>query len=129
MPRKMIWMLFVSLILPGQLLALGLGQLKTSSTLNEPFEGEIALLSLQVAELDGVKVGLASKEAFSRVNVDYPYWLSNLKFETRLNTSGKPVIRVYSNRSIPEPYLNFLVEVNWPKGQIVREFSVLLDIK
>lgn len=117
------------LLLPVQAMALGLGKLQTTSTLNEPFEAEIPLLSLAVAELDTVKVKLASKEAFARVGVDYPYRLSNLKFATKLNESGKPVIRVYSSRAISEPYLNFLVEVNWPKGQIVREFAVLLDVR
>ncbi|NNJ93036.1 MAG: hypothetical protein HKP55_15275, partial [Gammaproteobacteria bacterium] len=117
------------LMLPAQAMALGLGKLQTSSTLNQTFEGEIPLLSLEEAELDTVRVKLASKEAFSRVGVDYPYRLSSLNFETKLNASGQPVIRVYSSRAISEPYLNFLVEVNWPSGQIVREFAVLLDVR
>jgi len=129
MPIKTILILLVVMLIPGQAMALGLGILQTASTLNEPFEGEIPLLSLNAAELDTVKVRLASKEAFSRVNVDYPYWLTNLKFMPKLNAQGQPVIRVYSSRSVTEPYLNFLVEVNWPKGQIVREFAVLLDVR
>ena len=129
MPIKTILILLVVLIIPGQAMALGLGKLQTASTLNQPFEGEIPLLSLDVGELDTVKVKLASKDAFSRVNVDYHYWLSTLKFTPKLNASGKPVIHVYSSRAITEPYLNFLVEVNWPKGQIVREFAVLLDVR
>jgi len=129
MPIKTILILLVVLIIPGQVMALGLGKLQTASTLNQPFEGEIPLLSLEVADLDSVKVTLASKEAFSRVNVDYHYWLSTLKFTPKLNASGQPVIHVYSRRAITEPYLNFLVEVNWPKGQIVREFAVLLDVR
>ncbi len=129
MPIKTLLILLVVLMLPAQAMALGLGKLQSASTLNEPFEAEIPILSLDVADLDTVKVKLASKEAFSRVNVDYPYWLSSLKFVTKLNASGKPVIHVYSTRAITEPYLNFLVEVNWPKGQIVREFAVLLDVR
>lgn len=129
MPIKTILILLLVLMLPAQAMALGLGKLQTASSLNQPFEGEIPLLSLDVAELDTVRVKLASKEAFSRVNVDFPYWLNSLKFTPKLNASGKPVIRVYSSRSITEPYLNFLVEVNWPKGQIVREFAVLLDVR
>jgi len=129
MTIKTILVMLAVLLLPVQAMALGLGKLQTTSTLNEPFEAEIPLLSLAVAELDTVKVKLASKEAFARVGVDYPYRLSNLKFATKLNESGKPVIRVYSSRAISEPYLNFLVEVNWPKGQIVREFAVLLDVR
>ena len=28
---------------------------------------------------------------------------------------------------IREPFLNFLIEVNWPKGRLLREYTVLLD--
>jgi len=127
--KSAIALVFALLLVPLQVQALGLGKLQTSSVLNQPFEGEIELLSLAEGELDTVKVALASEEAFSRVNVDRPFLLSRLKFETVQKPDGKSVVRVYSNRPISEPYLNFLIEVNWPKGQIIREFSVLLDVR
>jgi pilus assembly protein FimV len=121
-------LMFLFLMLPVQASALGLGKLKTVSSLNEPFEAEIEILALEAGELDAVKVALASEEAFERVDVDRAYLLSFLRFETNHNEHGKPVIRIFSQRAITEPFLNFLLEVSWPKGQIVREFSVLLDI-
>jgi pilus assembly protein FimV len=120
---------FTLLIMPLQALALGLGSLQTDSTFNQPFEGEIELRSLEQGELDSIKVALASEQAFSKVNVDRPYFLSSLKFETMQKPNGKSVVRVFSTQPISEPYLNFLIEVSWPKGQIVREFSVLLDVR
>ncbi|MCD8513339.1 MAG: hypothetical protein LRY63_08350 [Nitrincola sp.] len=32
-----------------------------------------------------------------------------------------------STEPVREPFLNFLVEVNWPNGRLVREYTVLLD--
>ena len=114
--------------LPLSSQALGLGKIQTKSGFNQPFEAEIDLLSLAPGEVDEVKVALASNEVFARANVDRPYLLSDLKFQTIKKENGRAAIRVYSRDPITEPYLNFLLEVNWPEGQIVREFSVLLEI-
>ncbi|MBR9882535.1 MAG: hypothetical protein GYB21_02295 [Oceanospirillales bacterium] len=40
---------------------------------------------------------------------------------------GTGVIRLKSSAPIKEPFLNFLVEVNWPAGRLVREYTLLLD--
>ena len=40
---------------------------------------------------------------------------------------GKSVIRVTSSKPVQEPYLNFLVQVLWPNGRLLREYTVLLD--
>jgi len=107
--------------------ALGLGELSSKSTLNQNFEGDIALLSVDPEELDGVRVKLADPEAFTRAGVDRPFYLSLLKFEPMLSSRGRPVIHVTSEFPIREPFMNFLVEVNWPKGRLLREYTVLLD--
>jgi pilus assembly protein FimV len=114
-------------IAPFQTQALGLGKITTRSALNEPFDGEIQLLSVPQGELDGVKVSLAPPEVFKRAGVDRPFSLSYLKFKTFRKPNGDAIIEVYSQKLIREPYLNFLVEVDWPKGRMVREFTVLLD--
>ncbi len=109
--------------------ALGLGKITSGSALNQPFEAEIELLSVAPGELDGVKVALASEEAFSKAEVDRPYLLSRLKFEIIQKENGQAAIRVFSRQAVSEPFLTFLVEVDWPKGHLVREFSVLLEIQ
>lgn len=114
-------------VAPFQSQALGLGKIKTRSVLNQPFDGEIQLLSVPPGELDGVRVNLATPEAFDRAGIDRPYLLSKLRFKTLRKANGDAAIEVFSREAIQEPYLNFLVEVNWPKGRMVREFTVLLD--
>lgn len=117
----------ISMAVSATALALGLGDIQTRSALNQSFNAEVELLSVDPAELDGVRVKLASPEAFQRAGVDRPFFLSGLKFTPMLNAEGRTVIRVTSQDPIREPFLNFLVEVNWPKGKLVREYTVLLD--
>ena len=114
-------------VAPFQSQALGLGKIETRSVLNQPFDAEIQLLSVPPGELDGVRVNLATPEAFDRADIDRPYLLSKLRFKTLRKANGDAAIEVFSRDAIQEPYLNFLVEVNWPKGRMVREFTVLLD--
>ena len=65
-------------------------------------------------------------ELAGEINTSMPdYWVR--KTQDVLNEAGKAVIRVTSRKTIREPFLNFLVEVNWPKGCLVREYTVLLD--
>lgn len=107
--------------------ALGLGDLNTKTGLNQSFAGDIELRSIDVRDLPFVKVRLADAAVFSRAGVDRPFYLTLLKFQPMMTSKGKPVIRVSSEFPIREPFLNFLIEVNWPKGRLLREYTVLLD--
>ncbi len=107
--------------------ALGLGDIHSHSALNQKFNAEIDLLSVDQEEIQDIRVNLASEEAFSRAGIERLFLLTNLKFSPMYSASGKPVISVSSSDPIREPFLNFLLEVNWPKGRLVREYTVLLD--
>jgi pilus assembly protein FimV len=107
--------------------ALGLGEIHSQSALNQKFKAEIDLLSVGQEEIQDLRVNLASDEAFDRAGIERLFLLTGLHFQPMYSASGKPVIRVTSVDPIREPFLNFLLEVNWPKGRLVREFTVLLD--
>ena len=107
--------------------ALGVGALRVQSALNQPFAGEIELLDIKPDELDEVKARIASIEEFGKVGAERYHYLAKLRFVPQLSARGRPVIAVSSREPIREPYMDFLVEVQWSKGQTVREFTVLLD--
>ena len=107
--------------------ALGLGDISSKSALNQQFDANIDLLSVAAGELDSIRVRLASVESFERAGLERPFFLTLLKFRPDTLDNGKTVIRVSSDFPIREPFLNFLVEVNWPRGKLVREYTVLLD--
>ena len=119
--------LLALLMVPAVGHALGLGEVRVLSSLNEPIEAEIALSDLRAGELDALQVRLASAEAFARVGLDRPFLLTQLQFETARNDAGEPVVRVTSQEAVREPFLNFLIEANWSRGRLLREYTVLLD--
>ncbi len=127
MKRKFYIVILLALV-PALANALGLGNLDLNSALNEPFDARIQLLSPTADELDSLTVNLADSEAFARAKLDRPFILSKLKFSLRRAVDDGPdYIRVYSQDSIREPFLNFLVEVSWSNGRLFREYTVLLN--
>lgn len=107
--------------------ALGLGDLAVKSSLNQPLEAEISLLEVRDLTAIEIKTQLASPEEFSKAGIDRQFFLTGLKFSPVIGANGKPFIRVTSSKPVKEPYLNFLVEVLWPNGRLLREYTLLLD--
>ncbi len=127
--RKLILVSAISVaLLPGGAAALGLGAMRAQSALNQPFVGEIDLLDARPDELDTVKVRLASPEAFANVGAERFHYLTKLRFAPQLSARGRPVVLVTSREPVREPYMDLLVEVIWPTGRLVREYTVLLDL-
>jgi pilus assembly protein FimV len=113
--------------LPMSVYALGMGGMKTHSALNEKFKADIELVSVQKGALDTLRVTLAPAEVFSRVGLERSLFLTRLKFEPMRLKNGKAIVRVTSNDPIREPFLDFFVKLDWPNGQLVREYTALLD--
>ncbi|GAA0409778.1 motility hub landmark protein FimV [Cocleimonas flava] len=116
----------MAMAIPTASNALSLGEIESKSSLNQPFQGKINLLSTSVAEAKSLRVRVASPDVFNRVGIDRPAFLNSIRFKTTVQ-NGRPVILVSSNQPINEPFLNFLLEVSWPNGQLLKEYTVLLD--
>lgn len=114
-------------LLPAAGYGLGLGQIRSSSALNQPFEGDIDLQSVSADEIPQVKVRLAPADAFAKAGVELTGPLGKLAFKPYVKANGQPAIRVSSQEPIQEPFLDFLIEVEWPQGKAVKEYTVLLD--
>jgi pilus assembly protein FimV len=120
-------LLIGALLSPVTLYALGLGEIRLSSALNQPFDAEIELIAPTADELAGLKVSLASPEMFSRYGIDRPIYLSAFDFKVVRSRDGRATIKVTSNRSVTEPFVTLLVEASWARGRLLREYTVLLD--
>lgn len=120
-------LLSVGVFVPGLANALGLGEIKLNSHLSEPLNAEIDLV--QTRELTEAEIlpGLASPEDFDAAGVQRFHHLTDLQFEVIVNSSGRSYIKVKSRKPIREPFINFLVEVHWPAGRLLREYTLLLD--
>ncbi|MFJ2532135.1 FimV/HubP family polar landmark protein [Pseudomonas helmanticensis] len=111
----------------GMAHALGLGELTLKSTLNQPLVADIELLDVKDLTAAEVVPSLASPEDFAKAGVDRQAFLNDLTFTPVLNASGKSVLRVTSSKPLSEPMVKFLVQVMWPNGRLLRDYSVLLD--
>ncbi len=119
--------LLLILLLPSASLALGLGEIHLKSALNAPLDAEIDVVGVGADELSGLKASLAPRDAFVRYGLDYPAYLSGMTFETQKTADGRSVIHLHSADSVNDPIATLLVEVNWARGHLVREYTVLLD--
>ena len=116
----------VSLLVPASGYTLGIGEIKLHSALNQNLDAEISL-TLSGESLSDIKVNLAAPEKFDAAGVPWTYFLSKIKFEPITRSNGAAIIKLTSKEALKEPFLDFLLEVSWPKGNLYREFTVLVD--
>lgn len=116
------------LLISSSALALGLGEIRVKSSPGQPLLAEIPIISSEPGELEQLRAQLASPTTFERVGLPRPTGLvGNLDFAVALDDAGRPVIRVTTQEPVTVPVLNFLVEVDWGQGRLVREYSALVD--
>lgn len=114
-------------LLSSSVLALGLGEITLKSHLNQPLVAEIELLQVRELTLSEILPGLASRKDFDAAGVERGFLLGLMSFEVKLGEKGRNIILVTTTKPIREPFLNFLVEVIWPSGRLLREYTLLLD--
>jgi pilus assembly protein FimV len=126
-PPLVIALALLPALVPNPAAALGLGGMRTQSALNQPFYAEIELNDVRPGEIDTVQARLASREEFDKAGAERPHFLTRLQFSPAIGTDGRPYVQVSSREPIREPYMDFLVEVVWPQGTLVKQYTVLLD--
>jgi pilus assembly protein FimV len=106
--------------------AAGLGKLTVLSGLGQPLRAEVEI-GANRDELSGMTARLAPQDAFRQAGVDFASVLLDLRFAIEKRPNGQAVVKVTSFKPVNEPFLDFLVELNWPAGRLVREYTFLLD--
>ena len=126
--RRMLAVVGVSLLCASAFpaLAVGLGEITLHSALNQKLDAEIELIETGGLDPSEVMASLASAEDFNRVGVERFFYLTSLRFAVT-SRGGRMFIRVTSAQPVTEPYLNFLVQLLWPNGRLLKEYTLLLD--
>ena len=120
--------LVLVLLLSSEVWALGLGDIRMNSALNEPLNARIELLSAAVEELDNLTIDMASAETFDRYGIDRPFYLQGMQFKiVRSGRADGNYVEVRTQAPMAEPFLTFLVEASWSRGRLLREYTVFLD--
>jgi len=113
-------LLLSALAAPSALFALGLGEIRLNSALNQPFDAEIELVSATTEDLSALRAALAPSDTFQRYGLDKPAFLSDFTFRVA-RSGGRDVLRITSPRPVTEPFVTLLVEASWPRGRLLRE--------
>jgi pilus assembly protein FimV len=107
--------------------ALGLGSIDMQSALNQPLAAVIELTSATGTDLSQVKVSLASREDHQRAGLSRTRILSDFRFNVETGSNGQPVVRISSHDAIHEPFLEFMLQLEWSNGRLLRQYTVLVD--
>lgn len=106
--------------------AAGLGKLTVYSAIGQPLNAEVAVTATP-EELNSLSARIASHDAFKEAGIEFMPALTGLRFSVIKSASGQPVLHLTTDAPLNEPFLHFLVELNWMSGRMVREYTFLLD--
>ncbi len=112
---------------PMSVQALGFGGIKLKSSLNEKLDAEVGLLSANANDVQSLTINLATEEAFLRSGIDRTALHNKLKFKVKQRANGDYYIHVTTTETVREPFMNFLLEMNWKNGRMLREYTMLID--
>ncbi|MFY9327632.1 MAG: FimV/HubP family polar landmark protein [Georgfuchsia sp.] len=106
--------------------AAGMGKITVLSALGQPLRAELDIVASR-EELGSLVARVAPVEAFRQANVEYASVLPSVRFVLDKRADGKPYFRIQTDRAVNDPFIDFLVELNWSSGRLVREYAFLLD--
>jgi len=115
------------LVMPSAAFALGLGDIRLLSPLDQPLKAQIELLDATPEAVQNLQVQLASRDTFARYGLSWPQFLSDVHVKTVHTADGREVVELSTDQPITDPVLTLLVEANWDRGHLIREYTVLLD--
>ena len=128
MSKKLTFALSLAMaLLPLSAHALGLGEIKLNSALNDKFSADIQVIGATSDELDSLDVKLAGLAQFTQAGLDHPGVLDQLQFVVVRNPDGTAYVHISSTQAVREPFLDFLIDANWNNGELIREYTVLLN--
>ena len=106
--------------------AAGLDRLVVLSSLGQSFKAEIDLVSGQ-EDTAALTARIASRDIHRRSDFQYSPILSDLRLNIRRRPGGQAYIEVTSSRLVHEPYIQFMVELQWNSTGIIRGYTAFID--
>ncbi|NJS36330.1 MAG: fimbrial protein FimV [Brachymonas sp.] len=107
--------------------ALALGRVNVLSALGEPLRAEIEVPEITAEEAASLRTAVASPDAFRAAGLEYNAALSSVQISLQRRANGTAFLRVTSDRTINEPFVDLILEASWASGRIVRDYTMLFD--
>lgn len=125
--RKLSWIIAgILCTTPAALLAAELGAPKLESHLTEKLKVMIPITGLNGTPLDEIKVRLAPESYYQQAGIPMDPLAGNIMFQVKSGSKG-PYVLVSSKRSISDPILSMLLEVQTSHGKFIKEYDLLLN--
>lgn len=106
-------------LMTGNSYALGVADIELNSSLNQMLDAKIALNAATDEELGSLTVS---------INPVYADGIGSQQLKHELvQTDAGSFLKITSIDAIKEPVLNFQLNLNWNNGQLVRDYTLLLD--
>ncbi|REC95963.1 type IV pilus assembly protein FimV [Kushneria indalinina] len=118
--------LLSALLLSGSMTAhaVGLAEPQVMSGFNEPLKARVALLDTGNLRADDVRVALADSERWQAMNLARSADTDTL----RLAVNGRPghlYLEVQGSRPLAAPWLDVVLTLNWPQGELTPQLTLL----
>ncbi len=107
--------------------AANMGGINVTSALGHPLRAEISLSELGKNNESTLVAKMASVNDFKSAGIDFPYSLPKLSFEIGTRATGETILKITSTQPVNEPFVSLLIELSWPSGKLLREYTFLLD--
>ena len=112
--------------LPSPSHALTVGEFTLYSALGEPLRASIQLQDTFDLSADDIKVEKASSDTYKKLGVEPLGQFQPITFTVRQQGNGF-IVDVASDEPVREPYIDFIVQVKWPTGQVYKNIETFLD--
>ncbi len=100
--------------------ALLLTDIELNSYLNQTLDARIGLSGLKAGDLDKLTVRIHHVEGMPDITS------ARLKIEI-IEQGDSHYIHITSSENIREPVIAFSLELVWPEGRLIREYSLFID--
>ena len=120
-------LLVLALAMPELSHALGLGNMRVDSGLNQPLSAQIDIIGASPEDLTAISARLASAEVFQRYDAERPAFLSTTTIVVGADAQGRPVLNIKSTDAFTEPLVNLVIDMRWGHEELIRVYPLLLD--
>jgi pilus assembly protein FimV len=107
--------------------ALALGRVNVLSALGEPLRAEVDVPEITAEEAASLRTAIASPDAFRAAGLEYNPALGAVQISLQRRANGSAFLRLTSDRTINEPFVDLILEASWSSGRVVRDYTMLFD--
>ncbi|KIN14455.1 FimV family protein [Halomonas sp. KHS3] len=127
MKKSLTWIAWLSLSAVSPIaLAVGFGQASVSSYLDAPLDASIPLLESSDYALDEIHISVAEPPAFASAGLEWTPLAASVRVQIQ-EQQGRRQVRLSSDKTMQEPWLDLLLTVELPDGQQFRDITLLFD--